>query len=128
VSTADPDHRTPRRNLWASRVLVVLVVVAQMLTCQSLLPATAGLATAMTTQQHGVEHDVVCEPGAAAVTPAVVRTAVNAPCTDPSPLPVETPETVADTGPGSAPPAPAWADQRLRPGRHLLLAIGITRV
>ena len=111
-----------------TRVLVVMVVVAQMLTCQSLLPVTQSPAATAAAIQHGIDHDVVCEPGAAAVVATAVRTAASAPCPVPTSPADPQQTTVVVTGPRWSSPAPAWAAQRLQPGRLRLIAIGITRV
>lgn len=129
-----PRHVAPRRHRvlgqWLTRVIVTVAALGAILTCQSLLTGPAGSAVSTAAAQHAVDHDVVCEPGAAAIAPATARAGTT----------TASGTTVSGGLRGMAvaaaaliplarnSPAPTWAAQRPSQGRHRLLAIGIIRV
>lgn len=115
------------------RLVLAVVVLAQLLACQA-LTATPASVTAVAVQDvgHGTGHDPVCEAAQTVATTTSATRLVAPDCLAAPGSPAVLVALVAAalvlasrTGSGGM---PFWAPQRLLPGRHRLLAVGIVRV
>lgn len=125
-----PRSRRPAAG-WGTRAVLAIAILAQLFACQSLM-APAGPAPVAMIQDvgHGIGHDAVCEAGATPVTAVPARAVLHdcLPPADPALALVALIAAGIVAAWAFAGGTPAWAARRLLPGRHRLLAVGITRV